>query len=648
MAEENTDKVLRVLILEDSPTDAELMERELRRAGLLFVAQRVDTEEAFVRALDDFHPDVILADYKLPAFSGRTALNIERRKHPEIPVVMVTGALPDTEAVELLNAGAKDYVLKDRMARLAPAVQRVISAEQGIRARKAAEHALRESEAKFRTLVETTSDWIWEIDEHGIYTYCSPQVYDLLGYTAEEVIGKSPFDFMPPEEVARVREIFNAFVSDRKPFRLMENASVRKDGRVIWLETGGVPIFDGQGILRGYRGIDRDITERKQAERELQRLNRALHALSSGNHALVHAENEQELLENMCRAVTETGYVLAWVGYVLHDDKKSVAPIAVAGEGKGYVEGLHITWGDVPLGQGPTGTAVRTGQTQFTYDIRNDHRMGPWQEAAAKYGYASSIALPLKQDGIAFGTLTIYSAEPAAFGTDEVALLEEMAGDLSFGIMSLRTRSERNKAVAERQHYADQLRSGLEKALEAISALVELRDPYTAGHQRIVAQLAVAIAREMGLPEEQVHGLRLAGIVHDLGKIRIPVEILSKPGVLSDIELNLIRTHPQAGYDALKGIEFPWPIANIIWQHHERLDGSGYPRGLKNGDILLEAQILAVADVVVSITTHRPYRPALGMDAALKEITDNCGKLFNPQVVDACVRLIKEKGYTVP
>ncbi|HET7831490.1 MAG TPA: HD domain-containing phosphohydrolase [Gallionella sp.] len=647
MDEANATTVLRVLILEDSPTDAELMEYELSKAGLLFVAQRVDTEEAFVRALDDFHPDVILADYKLPAFSGRAALNIERRKHPEIPVVMVTGTLPDLEAVELLNAGAKDYVLKDRMARLAPAVQRVISAEQGIRARKAAEQALRESEAKFRTLVEATSDWIWEVDERGFYTYSSPQVYDVLGYAAEEIIGRSPLDFMPPEEAARVRDIFNAYISERKPFRLLENANVRKDGRVVCLETGAVPIFDGQGVFRGYRGIDRDITERKMAEKELQRLNRVLRALGAGNHALVHAENEPELLEKMCHAATEVGYVMAWVGYAAQDERKRVVPVAIAGEGKAYVEGLEITWDDTPFGRGPTGSAVRTGQVQIIHDIPNDPRMGLWQEAVTKYGYASSIALPLKIDGKVIGALTIYAAEPAAFGDEQVALLEQMADDLAFGIASLRTREERDKAVREREQYAEQLRTGLEKALEALSALVELRDPYTAGHQRSVAQLAVAIAREMGLPEEQIHGLHLAGIVHDLGKIRIPVEILSKPGILSDMELNLIRTHPQAGYDALKGIEFPWPIANIIWQHHERLDGSGYPRGLKNGDILLEAQILAVADVVVSIKTNRPYRPALGLDAALKEITDNRGKLFNPQVVDACLRLINEKGYTV-
>lgn len=639
---------LRVLILEDSPADAELMERELRKAGMAFTAKRVDTQEAFITALDEFHPDVILSDYKLPSFGGRAALTIERREHPEIPVVMVTGVLPDIEAVELLNAGAKDYVLKDRLARLAPAVQRVLSAEQGIRARKAAEKALRESEAKFRALVEATSDWILEIDEHGVYTYSSPQVYDLLGYAAEEIIGKSLFDLMQPDEATRVKNFFSAIAGEKKPFRLLENANLHKDGRIVYLESSGVPVLDSQGVFRGYRGINRDVTERKQAERELQRLNRTLRALSAGDHALVHADNESALLESMCRAVTEVGYVLAWVGYAAQDEQKSIMPMATAGEGKDFVEALHITWDDVPFGRGPTGTAVRTGRTQIVHDIRNDHGMGPWQQAAAKYGYAASIALPLKENGEVIGALTIYAAEPGAFGTDQVALLEEMAGDLAFGIVNLRTRSERDKAVSERQHYIERLHAGLEEALEAITALVEMRDPYTAGHQRLVAQLAIAIAREMGLPEEQIHGIRLAGIVHDLGKIRIPAEILSKPGVLSDLELRLIQTHPQAGYDALKGIEFPWPIANIVWQHHERLDGSGYPRGLKDGEILLEAQIMAIADVVVSIETHRPYRPALGLDAALKEITDNRGKLYSPEAVDACIRLFKEKGYTLP
>ena len=261
---------LRVLMLEDMPADAELAGRELRKAGIAFTSLRVETRDAFTRALEVFHPDIVLSDYNLPDFNGMAALEIVQRGHPEVPVVMVTGALSDIEAVELIHAGARDYVLKDHLVRLAPAVQQVLSAERGARARKAAEKALRESEAKFRALVESTSDWIWEIDEQAVYTYASPQVYGLLGYTAGDLIGKTPFDLMQPDEAARVKERFSAIASERKPFRLLENANLHKNGRVVFLETSGAPMFDAQGVFRGYRGIGRDITERKQAELELR------------------------------------------------------------------------------------------------------------------------------------------------------------------------------------------------------------------------------------------------------------------------------------------------------------------------------------------------------------------------------------------
>ena len=181
--------------------------------------------------------------------------------------------------------------------------------------------------------------------------------------------------------------------------------------------------------------------------------------------------------------------------------------------------------------------------------------------------------------------------------------------------------------------------------VEAVSVMVELRDPYTAGHERRVAEIAVAIAEEMGLPEQQRKGLQVIGIVHDVGKISLPAEILAKPTRITDIEFEIIKTHAQAGYDILKGIEFPWPVAQAILQHHERLDGSGYPNGLRGEEIILEARILAVADVVEAMATHRPYRPGLGIDAAMEEILKSRGTRYDAQVADACLRLFREKGY---
>lgn len=181
--------------------------------------------------------------------------------------------------------------------------------------------------------------------------------------------------------------------------------------------------------------------------------------------------------------------------------------------------------------------------------------------------------------------------------------------------------------------------------IQAIALIVGTRDPYTAGHQRRVADLAKVIAQEMGLSDEQMDGLHMAGLIHDLGKISVPAEILSKPSELSEIEFSLIKGHSQAGYEILKEIDFPWPIAEIVLQHHERLDGSGYPAGLKGPEICLEAKILMVADVVEATASHRPYRPGRGIEAALEEISRNKGVLYDPTVVAACLRRVQEKGY---
>ena len=190
------------------------------------------------------------------------------------------------------------------------------------------------------------------------------------------------------------------------------------------------------------------------------------------------------------------------------------------------------------------------------------------------------------------------------------------------------------------------LRTSLLDSITALAAIVEMRDPYTAGHQRRVAELAIAIARDLKLPSEQIEGIHLASVVHDVGKIRVPAEILSKPGKLTANEFGLIKEHSQNGYEILKTIAFPWPIAQVVLQHHERLDGSGYPHALKSDQILLEAKIVAVSDVVEAMWSHRPYRPGLGLDVALGEITLNKGKLYDPVVVESCIRIFREQGFS--
>ena len=205
--------------------------------------------------------------------------------------------------------------------------------------------------------------------------------------------------------------------------------------------------------------------------------------------------------------------------------------------------------------------------------------------------------------------------------------------------------TERVEAQQKLEQSLKRLRQTLDETVQALASVGEMKDPYTAGHQLHVSQLASSIAHELGFDEERVEGIRVGGLVHDLGKLYIPAEILSKPGKLSQLEFSMIQTHAQAGYEVLKSIQFPWPVAEMALQHHERMGGSGYPRKLKGPEIILEARILAVVDVVEAMTFHRPYRPGHGVPKALEEIERGRGEFFDPMVVDACLSLFREKGF---
>ena len=321
--------------------------------------------------------------------------------------------------------------------------------------------SLEESKERYRNLLETTSDWIWECNSSGRYIYSSPRVQDLLGYQPEEVLGKTLVDLVSPQQATTFASIFEELLVNQKSINGLENICLGKNGQIVVLENNAVPIFDNQETFLGYRGIARDITERKVAMEEL---------------------------------------------------KKS----------------------------------------------------------------------------------------------------------------------------------RDDLHASLEETVTSLSSTAEKRDPYTAGHQLRVDLLACAIGKELGLSAQQLEGLHIAALLHDIGKITLPSDYLAKPSRLSKEERAIVRCHSEVGYEILKNIHFPWPVAEIVYQHHEHLDGSGYPRGLTDQDILLEAKIIAVADVVEAMSSHRPYRASLGIDNALDAIRAGRGTIYHALSVDACVHLITE------
>lgn len=511
-----------------------------------------------------------------------------------------------------------------------------------------AREALRQSEEKYRLLVNQIPAVVFKGYADWSVDFFDQKVEALTGYSPEDFnTRKLKWNdlILPDDWIEANRKFLQTWQVDKSyewEYRIR-----KKDGEIRWIQDLVQIFTDSTGKIDYVNGILFDITDRKQAEERLQRTSRALKALSACNQALVHATQEKGFLTDVCKVIVrEGGYPLAWVGYAQPDQMKSVVPIASAGVEAEHPEWIGLTWGDGERGQGPGGMAIKTGEIQVARDILQDPALAPWHEEWRRQDFKAIIALPLIVEGKAIGILDICAKDSAAFDPEEVLLLEELAGGVAFGIWSLRTDQERRWAEAEVQRSLEKLKKALDGTVLAVAKTVEMRDPYTAGHQRQVAQLAAAIAQEMGFSPARVEGMRVLGCLHDIGKIAIPAEILSKPGRISSMEFTLIKDHPRVGYEIIKDIDFPFPVAEGILQHHERLDGSGYPQGISGSDIILEARILGVADVVEAMASHRPYRRSLGLDRALEEISRNRGILYDPEVVDICLRLFNEKRFS--
>jgi len=516
--------------------------------------------------------------------------------------------------------------------------------------RKHAEEKLRHSEAGLKEAERIALLGNWELDLVNNILSWSDEIYRIFELDPQQ-FGASYEAFLNaihPDDRELVNQAYTDSVANHEPYDIVHRL-LMQDGRIKYVNERCETNYDVAGRPLLSIGTVQDITTRRLAELGMQKSNRALHALSTCNGALVRAIDESQLLNEICSILVSIGgYQLAWVGFAEHDDDKTIRVVARAGSQSDYLDHIKVCWCDSPCGRGPTGTAIRTGEFQVAQDILHDPRFEPWREQAIARGYASSIAFPLfDEDNHPFGAMNLYGKEPNAFDADEIRLLKELSGDLAFGLRMLRLRDERDHLHERQLHSDETVKQALAGTIQAIAVTVEKRDPYTAGHQRRVANLSVAIAMELGLSEDRITGLRLGATIHDIGKIYVPAEILTRPGLLSKIEFDFIKTHPQVGYEIMKDVKLPWPVAEMILQHHELLDGSGYPQGLKGDAILLEARILTVSDVTEAMMSHRPYRAALGLEVALEEISKYCGVRYDPAVVDACLHLFRDKGFSL-
>ncbi len=431
---------------------------------------------------------------------------------------------------------------------------------------------------------------VWRAGSDGQRNWFNRAWLTFTGRRLEQETGDGWWAGVHPDDVARCREDYPAEVGARKPFQL-EYRLRHWDGSYHWIKDRGQPLLGSQERDLGYIGSCEDIDE--------------------------HRRKEQALLESEAqfRGVLEQN--IAGI-YIIVDGKLVYVNPAFT-EVVGYQK-------EELLGRDYTDFVIEEDRPLVAENIQ---RRLAGKAKSVRYSFRAQ-----RRDGAlvhvgVHGGMAIYQGKPAIIG---------VAQDVT----------ELKKAEEQILQDGARLNRAMLSTIETLSLMSELRDPYTAGHERQVGDLAEAIGREMGLPEESLKGLRVIGYLHDIGKITVPAEILSKPGHLSRAEFELIKAHPQNGYDILKSVAFPWPVIDAILQHHEHLDGSGYPNGLKGAAIGLEARIITVADIVDAMAHHRPYRPVVGLESALDEIHSGKGIRYDEVVVQACLLLFREKRFHWP
>jgi len=507
--------------------------------------------------------------------------------------------------------------------------------------------AARESTAtRLAALADTLPSGFYMTDAEGKVVFTNRALLDVFdmqslppgttfdgahGWVFKDWSGRPiPAQEMPAQIVLRTREP----VTDRR--YLVVTPGLRN----AYVSANATPVFDESGRPTGAIVAVNDLTRLQLQRAELERRGRVLAMVSAVERALTRGQAEKDLMNTVCRAVTdEGGYRFASIGIVGDDPARTVRIVAAHGVASDVMRRQRIeAVPGGPHGAGPSGRAIRERRAVCVPDIAIDPAMAPWRDPMLAHGMNSMVAVPLEDDrGAVFGVLSVFDARADAFHEGELALIESLARDLAYGIVSGRANAGRREAEARYEKM-------LAGVLQAMARLLEIRDPYTAGHEMRAAQITVAIAVEMGLDSNTVEGLRIAAELHDIGKLVVPAEILSRPTRLTETEHEIVKQHVSIGEEVLGSIDFPWPIALVVGQHHERLDGSGYPRALTGEAIRLESRILAVADVYESVTSHRPYRPGRGHEDAMKVLRRGEGREFDVAVVDALDRVVARHG----
>ena len=556
-------------------------------------------------------------------------------------------------------------------------------------------------ESDYFDLLENADDIVQSVSPDGRFLYVNRAWRETLGYTLEESAQLSLFDIIHPDSQPHCIVMFERVIAGES-VNGIEATFAAKDGRRISVEGSANCRFkDGRPVAT--RAIFRNITERKYTETELRSNEEKYRSLVENLGDIVYTVDINGTATYISPVVESIlGYHpseitgRAFADFIYQEDlvlclehfQRCLSGQVTIGEYRllnkiGQVRWVRSSNKPVLDGDNVIGTTGVLSDITDRKHAEAKHQIiietaldgfllsnleGEFLEVNDSYcsmiGYTRAELLNMSisdieavetPEMIAHRIRKITEQGSDRFETRhrckdgtiidvEVSVNHHDAGEGQHFVF-IRNITERKRVEEELKQSLEKLLKASQATIQAMAATIESKDPYTAGHQCRVAELSRAIAQDMGFQDDEVEGVYRAAIIHDIGKIYIPVEILSKPSQLTNIELNLIKMHPQAGYDILKSIDFPWPIADIVLGHHERLDGSGYPRGLCADEISMESRILSVADVVEAITSHRPYRPAIGIEKALNEISRYSGILYDQTVVEACLNLFKENRF---